>query len=194
MIFALGTSCVTIFSWNLLHVDFSVRETCTLIFLLVKLTLFMELVCLLIFFHETCCILIFLCVKFVYRFFFSWNRFYSWNRLLVYLWFWNLLYADFCFWNLLNIDFSLRETCALILCSWNRFCSWNLLHADIRGTCYVLIFCSWNLLHVDLSLYETCRFIFSSLNWFVHGTSFLLIFLTCLVLIFGLVGSLCFSL
>jgi len=91
--------------WHFFHVDLSLCETCTLIFLPVKLILLIELV--------AC------------WFFFSWNLLYgffsSWNVLLVYSclskiftlifhvlnWFclWILLRANFCSWNLLLIDF-----------------------------------------------------------------------------------------
>ena len=84
LIFVLGICCVLVFiTGNLLHVDFSLRETCALICLLVKLMLLMELFVrwsfvlgtfsVLIYVREIYCILVFLFVKFVHGFFSTWN-------------------------------------------------------------------------------------------------------------------------
>ena len=96
------------FSWSWRHVTFSFRETCILIFLLVQLTLLMELVvycC----FHGTCCVLIF-SVKLVTCWFFlletSMGFFSSWNWFCLL----NLLRAELCSWNLQRTVFFVRET------------------------------------------------------------------------------------
>ena len=176
-------------SLSLLYVDFSLRETCILIFLFAILILFIELVACWFFFGTGCML-----------FFSS-----SWN-LYIYLspcepdfvhgtslcWF--FVGGTFC------VLIFLRKTCCMLIylflklthcfcfswnwfCSWNwllaYFCSWNLSYAD---------FCSWNLLCVDFSFRETCilffllvKMIFFSVNGiydmliFAHGTCCLLI-------------------
>ena len=64
--FVRGACSMLIFcSGNLLHLDLYVRDACTLIFLLVQLILFMELVTCWFFVHETFCMLIFLFVQLI---------------------------------------------------------------------------------------------------------------------------------
>jgi len=121
--FAHRTCCVLIFfretcadvcSRNLLHVDFSLRETCKLIFLIVKLILFTELVAcwLVVELDETDCV----------------DKTYS---VLIFV-FMKLLSCWFCSsWNL-YIDFSPHET----VFGHGTCCMLVLLH----GTCCVLIF------------------------------------------------------
>jgi len=125
-------------------VIFSPRETCTLIFVLIKLILFMEL--------------------FVCRFC-SWNLlhidfFSSWKLYIGFCtswnWFcsWNLLHADFCLWNFLNADFSLFETSTRI------FLLETLILA--HGTWSILIFLLGTYcLLISFVKLVTCRFVLS---------------------------------
>ena len=110
-----GTCCVFIFDLEAFsQIDFFLQETCTLIFLLVKLLSFMELVAYWFsllelvawwFFFEKLDTCWFFCITCVY-----WNSFSIWNRCYS----WKLLRADFASWNMLHLDFSLCETCKLI--------------------------------------------------------------------------------
>jgi len=103
--FAQGTSCVLIFClWNFLHIDFSHCEALTLIFLHVKLVLFMELSACWFLFIELGVSSIFLFVKLVHWFLSSWNWICSWN----------LLRAYCCSWNFLCTGFFRETYCMLI--------------------------------------------------------------------------------
>ena len=106
--------CTDFYLFSLLHVCFSLLETCKVNFILLNLIFAYGKCCVLIFAHGTCyilifvneifCMLNFLLLKLVNEFLSSWNWYCSWK----------LLYADFCSWNLLHVDFSLHETCTLI--------------------------------------------------------------------------------
>ena len=149
-------------SWILLHVHFSVRETCTLIFVLgaagmcwfCSCNLLRTDYCLWKFLHVDFSLpqtwtLIFLLVKLILfmELVVCWNFFVN----LVECWFlysWNLSTDFFSSWNL--------------FCSWNllraEFCSWNLFWFFFCVVCCILIFIfvilvhwffSWNLLNAD---------------------------------------------
>jgi len=169
-------------SWNLLYVNFSLCETCILIFsswnwfcLWSQLSAgfsFLEPTDW-FFVHETCCMLIWLFVKLAHLYLSPWNSFCPQNWLFV---------EFFCSRSFLHVYFSLHETCTLIFCSWNWFCFSNLLLADFySGTSCVLIsfvklvvicfFSSWYL-YIEFYPRETD---------FIHGTYFV-----CCILIFFL--------
>ena len=97
-------------SWNLLPVDFTLRKTCTLIFLLLKQILFIERVA-----------YWFLCVKFVACWFFS-SRNWFWS--------WNLLSAEFVRFTCGLLSFLFVKFLYWFFFSWNWISSWNMLRSE----------------------------------------------------------------
>ena len=148
------------FTWNLLHVDFSRRET-----------YFHHGTCLeLIFVRVTCCMLIFLFVKLVHRLFFLWNWICSWK----------MFRSEFFCGKSCVVIFVCEACCVFILLFvklllwffsfWNCVCLWNMLHIDFRF---------WNLFPADNCTCKLLHFVV-----FPHETVFVLG--TCCVLIFVL--------
>ena len=114
--------------------------------------------------HETCCILVFVCVtrcmliflfmKFVHWFFFSWKRFCSWN----------MLRADYCSLNLLHADFShVKLVVCWFISSWNFYIVFSPRETDfVCGTCCLPIFAP-GAFCVMIFVRETCRMLIFSL-------------------------------
>ena len=176
------------YSWNLFYIDFSLRETWTLIYLLMKLILFFELVAWWFLFLElVACWFVFMKLV-VCWFFSSWYLFIDFfpretnlvpgsccmlifapgTCYVVTLFMKHVVYWFFSSWNLYvdfppcEIDFVQRICCMLI------FFSWNMSHADF--------FSSWNM-YIDFSPRST---------QFAHGPCCMLTFLVVLVVIWFL--------
>ena len=107
---------VDFFLWNSLHAHFSLGKNFTLIFLFMKLFLFMELVAR-NFVHGTCCLLIVVYETSFFLIFSSWNLYIEFSpRETDYVH--ETLCAEFCSWNLLRANSFSSNLLHVDLCSW----------------------------------------------------------------------------
>jgi len=130
-----GALFVLIFGREIfLHVDFSLREICTLIFSLVKLILFLELVVYWFFVFGTCLCWFFFVKLVACQYFLreTYTMVFLLMRLILFIelvacWFfcsWNFFHADFSSWYLLY--FLLGKVLRWFLSWLNFLCSWKL--------------------------------------------------------------------
>ena len=165
-----------------MNLDFYFRETCTLIFLIVKRIFFMELVMSWCLFVELA-VCWFLFMKHVACWFFSIRETFTLIFLLVKLiLFMKPVACKLFSWNLLRADIFVRGTYYILILfvklvtywffpSWNFYTDFSHCSDFVHVTRCMLIFflfwnlihaefCLWNLLYFDSSDRETCTLIF----------------------------------
>ena len=147
-------------SWNLLNVDFSLRETFTSIFSARETS----------FGHKTCCNLIFCSWNLIYLHIFFLKTY----CVFIYSFVKHNLPWNFSFVKLVECSFFLRGTwCMLILfmklATYWYFSSRDFMYLDLClwETCYVFFYSSWHLMHDGCSILETCTLMFLLVKQFL---------------------------